>query len=295
MSSDTKQATENWIRHIAAGGIDVFATAEFEHNVQVWSLAKRCQLAKFSTCLSFGGRRLAIVGGESPRVVAAAYEREGVALYDLTGRLVWQRKDLKKAQHLTSFCDPGGAFRIAVGFDEASMVILDPDTGKTIESLRGVREVWACDNDCLLSLSSKGVSLLGLRGYTTKWTQKLTSFGILDAAMSPYSVAFSEIGGSVRCFSHDGTELWQWKPEEETHALRVGWCQDLERWLLVTWPFQCGGEKLLLSLDSTGAQLAMYRLGQPAETEFLAGCKHLVTSDGDVLSTADGVSVWRFT
>lgn len=61
------------IAHIACmpGQADLFATAEFENNVCVWSLRTRERLAALSTVLDFGGRRLCL------RISAIAITRFG--------------------------------------------------------------------------------------------------------------------------------------------------------------------------------------------------------------------------
>jgi hypothetical protein len=114
----------------APGSTDLFATATFEHDVFVWSLRRRERLAVLRTILDFGGRRLCLVpSGRSWLVVAAAYHVHGVCAYHPTGRVLWERRDLKRAQVVTTFQDDGGRWLLAVGKEDGPLAVLDALTG----------------------------------------------------------------------------------------------------------------------------------------------------------------------
>jgi len=281
------------IRHIACGHSDVFATAQFEKTVRVWSFARRSLLAEFNTCLDFGGRRLALIDGGDVRVAAAAYYREGVALYDGQGRVLWQRRDLTKPQRVKAYQEDG-APRIAVGFDEKSLVVVDANTGVTLGEARGTRAILAVSGEWLLSEQKGRVVALELTEARKSWSVQLGTFAVLDAAISSDAVAFSEAGGAVRCISRAGDQLWTWQPPEGSHVLTVGWRSDVEHWLLVSWPYQKGGDKNLVIVDRKGSVIQTTCIGCPAETAFLDNARYLVTSDGSVLRTEDGEEAWRF-
>ncbi len=59
-------------------GEDLLVAAWFGGVVGVWSVAGRARCAEFNTVYDFGGRRLALVPGERPVVVAGAWARHGV-------------------------------------------------------------------------------------------------------------------------------------------------------------------------------------------------------------------------
>ena len=126
------------IRHLAAtaDGADLFASAEFEKRVAVWSLARRRRVAEFDTVLDFGGCRLAVIPGEPPIVIAAAYHVHGVVAYDgWSGEQLWQRRDIKKAQRVTAL---DGTW-IGVGVEKGPLQVLRARTGTTLRQMAGLK------------------------------------------------------------------------------------------------------------------------------------------------------------
>jgi hypothetical protein len=100
---------------------DLFATAEFDGRVTVWSVAAQKPIATFGTVSEFGGKRLAILDGDPPIVVAGAWARHGVCAYEASsGRMLWQRRDLRQVQTLSAL--PSG--RVGVGFERRVFHIL---------------------------------------------------------------------------------------------------------------------------------------------------------------------------
>ena len=102
--------------------------------VEVWSVGDARLLARFDTVVDFGGHRLALATAEDRLVVvAAAYDRLGVAGYDaMFGEGLWQRPNLKRAQHL----EPADRL-VVVSFERGPAHVLEASTGTTLATVRG--------------------------------------------------------------------------------------------------------------------------------------------------------------
>jgi hypothetical protein len=117
----------------------VIAAAEFERTVHVWDFDGPRHLATFPTIMDFGGTRLAVTP-DGRNCIAAAYHVEGIAGYVASdGTELWRRKDLKKTQTLRVSLD---GRRVYACFDNRSCQVLNRETGKTIKTWAGVRDVW---------------------------------------------------------------------------------------------------------------------------------------------------------
>lgn len=118
-----------------ASSIFAIAAGDDNYKVFIYDALNGKQLNSFPIDYDWGGRRIAL----SPNgkfCATGAFKRRGVSLYNsLTGKLLWQRKDLKKVQNL--LFDPISNDLIA-GLDQKLCHILNSKTGKTKERLRSV-------------------------------------------------------------------------------------------------------------------------------------------------------------
>lgn len=181
---------------------DLLVTAEFERVVHVWSRERAERCATFETVYDFGGRRVALVPGERPVVVAGAYTRHGVCGYDLSGKRLWQDRSRTNVQILTALS--GG--RVAVSYNRGPTRVLEAATGEEVRSLRGVMQVIALTEDLSLGVSSGWCRLLDssldplgpriMTGLNPVWL----------AASDGEHLAISGIGGPLRFLDLDGQE-----------------------------------------------------------------------------------------
>jgi len=286
------------IRHIACAiqESDLFVTAQFQHTVSMWSLARRRKVAQFDTVLDFGGRRLAVVPGRQPVVIAGAYNLHGVCAYSaMDGEVLWQRKDLRKVQYVCWLGAGRTAEQVGVGFDSRAFQLLCLRSGRTISSMRAVRELYLSPYATVaLRVSESSVSVCSLPDWSILWKQPLRSFAVLDAAIGPDAVVFSEAGGSLRCFDLQGRDLWEWAPGAGRHVTRTAWGESSDTWLAVEWPYGTGGPDTLVVLDRGGHPISRKPIGEVAECEFLAGGRYVVTSGGRVLRTPRLQLSWKF-
>lgn len=105
----------------------------------VWDVAAGEKVSEFDTGMDFGGRRLAI-SADGERVVTGAYHRHGVEAWEAeTGRRLWQRKDLKKVQHISVILQA----EIFASLQDAAGVVLNMESGKDVRRIRGVGDMAA--------------------------------------------------------------------------------------------------------------------------------------------------------
>ncbi|GAB3216434.1 hypothetical protein GCM10027586_09450 [Kineococcus gypseus] len=254
---------------------DLLVTAEFERVVHVWSRERAARRATFETVHDFGGRRVALVPGEQPVVVAGAYTRHGVCGYDLTGERLWQDRSRTGVQVLTALA--GG--RVAVSGDRGPTRVLDAATGDEVRSLRGVLQVIALAEDLSLAVSSGWCRLLdgSLDPLGPRITTGLNPVWL--AAGDGEQLAISGIGGPLRFLDLDGRErarvaghfrhvvhdpvtatwvLVQVSEEGQTSLLRL--TRDAEVLQRCPWgPFRdvatMGGGRVLVLLTDEGPQV----------------------------------------
>ncbi|WP_432507210.1 WD40 repeat domain-containing protein [Kineococcus arenarius] len=181
---------------------DLLVTAQFERVVRVWSLAGAARVATFETVFEWGGRRLALVPGERPVVVAGAWARHGVRGYDLTGQRLWQDRSRTNVQIVTALV----AGRVAVSYNRGSTRVLEAATGHEVCSLRGVRQVFALSPDLSLGLGSDWCRLLDQSLDLLGSRITVPSAFVVSAATDGEHLAVAEGGGPLRILDLDGRE-----------------------------------------------------------------------------------------
>jgi hypothetical protein len=181
---------------------DLFVAGEFERTAHVWSLGQAAPVADFDTVFDFGGRRLAMLTGDTPVVVAGAWARHGVCCYSLTGERLWQNKARTNVQHVTALASG----RVAVGYGKGPAAVLNASTGEELRSLRGVTAVYALTPGMSLLESSTYVRLADAELEPIGERIELRSFAVLGAAASAEHIAVAEAGGPLRILDLDGAE-----------------------------------------------------------------------------------------
>lgn len=275
------------VRHLA-GGIDGsrIAAAAFEHHVSVWDVRTREHVSTVRTILDFGGDRLAMhPSGKS--VAAAAYNRHGLAAYDAeTGAPAWTRPDVRQLQRIGF--SPDGRHLFA-GSDARPCLVLDARTGETVDSLRGVRAVYASPLDALRLLDGKHPEVRTIEG-ERRFTIPRESFGTLAVAFSPAAVCISEAAGPVRCLDlASGGEVWRYVPPSGRHVVAMAHRPADGRFAAFEWAYSGGGGASLVVLDGEdGAEISRGPAGSSNVATFALAGEILVTVDGTLIRTRDG-------
>jgi len=263
----------------------VIAAGEFERTVHIWDVAADRRLATFPTVLDFGGRRLAITQ-DGRNCIAAAYHVEGIAAYATAdGTEVWRRKDLKKAQTVRISLDDRRAY---VCFDNRSCQVLNRETGKTIKTWTGVREVWESPYRPAILLEKRVLALQSPEGQTITSFARET-FAVLCVAFSPGLVCVSESTGPLRCFdTQTGEQRWRFH-EKGQHFLALAFDEQAQAFVGVCWPYERVGSFRLLRFESeSGEATTVTDLGNAGEFKFCLRGTRLLSSDGSVMDSATG-------
>jgi hypothetical protein len=279
-------------------GADFFVTAAATEDITVWSLSDRKLVSHFKSVMDFGGRRLAILPVNEPIVFAGAYDRHGLCAYTIEGEPIWHRRDLKKVQTIAIGRYTAPHFQLGVECASGPYHLLEPATGEGEHDLPGVH--YAYDGPAhFLAESTGGIELYRQGADEMVWSRprNLVDFdGIIDATVTDSRFAYSEraLGNDVRCYSLNGTELWNWSPPKNCVAEQIRWDADRRVWRLIERESGSPLPKTLVTLDPQGAQVAQTRLEDAEYMEFLDGGRYLVTSKGQVLACESGSVVWQF-
>lgn len=181
---------------------DLLVAAQFERVIHVWSLGRATRCATFVTVYDFGGRRVALVPGESPVVVAGAYTHHGVCGYDLTGEELWQDRSRTNVQIVTALSDG----RVAVSYNRSTTRVLEAATGDEVRSLRGVRRVFALRPDLSLAVGSDWCRMLDRSLDPLGPRIAVPSAALVSAASGGDHLAITEVGGPLRIIDSGGRE-----------------------------------------------------------------------------------------
>lgn len=198
---------------------------------------------------------------------------------------VWRRKDLKKTQILRVSLD---GRRVYACFDNRSCQILNRETGKTIKTWTGVRNVWESPYQPVMLLEKRALVL------NSSEEQKIASippesFAVLCAAFGPGLVCVSESGGPLRCLAtQTGKELWRYQ-KDGNHFLNVAYAEHAQAFVGVSWPYERGGSFRLLRFEpQSGEVTVVTELGSTGEFEFCLRGTRLLSSNGSISDSATG-------
>jgi len=85
---------------VASDDSPFVAVVDIDCNVSIWNLSTGGKISEFRSFWDIGGQRLAI-SKDGSRCAVGAWNRYGITMHDTTqGRILWQRKELKKVQSM---------------------------------------------------------------------------------------------------------------------------------------------------------------------------------------------------
>lgn len=283
---ESEQSKMSRIRHVATShNGNLVAVGAFERRIAIWNIKTLAMCAEFDSSLDFGGERLAI-SPNNQFVVAGAYRRLGISCHEAkSGKLLWQRKDLKKVQHISTSID---SMFVYCGFEAGPACALSITTGDLLGKTRALKRTYVSPYDQLLMHEHRSQPLVvyslteGKLGELSK-----TTFALLDATFSPDALVISEVGGPIRCFElMDLRERWRMDQPDGIHAIKMTFAESQKSFLAVQWAYKESGEHSLITLDPKSGK-TMSSLMLPAAFEF-GFCKKgslLLTNDGTLLDT----------
>lgn len=269
---------------LLAGGLVVIeAEREFKSPIVIWDFAARKKIIEFKSCLQFGGERLAI-SNDGTLCAVGAYHRHGIVMHRVEdGSVLWQRKDLKKVQHLKF--NPDGSLLLAVIQDRGGHV-LDSRTGATVRKIRGCDEVASSPYETVegVAYRNRGFGLVSLS--TGKRFANLTLDGkepvILDAVFSPDKVFVSEMRGPVSAYSTaTGGLLWRYHPGDRGHFVTLGFGEETSTLWCILWHWN-RRDPHLIGLCSEDGEVVCDLSSDVYDSSFAFRGRRMITEQGEV-------------
>lgn len=272
------------IRHISTSfNGHTIALAEFEKRVQIFDINSLQVIAEYDTILDFGGQRLAI--SEDGKIcICGCWEKHGICAYEAkTGKLLWQRKDLKKV-HLIQilYADSSKFF---ARFEVGASRVFDINTGLEVDKVSGANYIF---NSKYLEIDiidkSNKIQVIDRKTKKIKANLERQAFATLDLAIADNCFAISESGGPISCYDIQSGELkWRIPINEDGHFLKIDFNYELNSFIGVSWPFMNGGNKKLKYINKDkGLTEKEININCPIETEFALNGNVLVTSDKEI-------------
>jgi outer membrane protein assembly factor BamB len=259
---------------------------EFENTAHIWNLQTADRVRTIEAKFDYGGKRLAI-SPDGKMLFTGAWARYGIAAYSISdGQQVWRRTELKNVQALA--VDAAGD-RLICSFDRSPTHLMDPKTGVTLETLRGVEDLYnAPFSKAVVQVSRQGK--IWLRGPTGKKISiPATSFAVLAVEFGAGEVCISEVGGPVRCFDIEtGEERWRHTPRTGLHFLNLGFDIVTSRFAGVSWAYKTGGEYFLEAFDGDGRATFIAQPDEAGAAIFCLKGSTLLTERGDLIDVATG-------
>lgn len=280
----------NDIRHIATSyNGEMIALAEFKRRVQIVDIGTLTVKSEFNTVLDFGGRRLAI-SEDGQICVCGSWDRYGICAYETsTGKLIWQRKDLKKVQYIQNLS--ASRNKVFAQFEVGSSRILDIETGAEIQKYPGVGYLFNSKYAPVDVISKRNRIQLLDRSTSNKMASVPSkSFAILAIEVSDDSFVVSESGGPLTCYDiSTGRQKWEIPAGVDGHFLRVSFHSTLDIFVGVSSPFLNVGNKKRKYIDKNSGHITNeLNIDCPVETEFAWRDQVLVTSDRQIINIQSG-------
>lgn len=278
------------IRHISTSfGGQFVGLAEYEKRVQIFDLNSMQAITEFDTILDFGGKRL-VISEDGQICICGCWARHGICAYEAkTGKLLWQRKDLKKVQHIqTLYADNSKFF---AQFEVGASRIFDIHTGLDIENVSGAKCFF---NSKYLEIDiidkSSKIQIVDRETRKIKANIGRQTFATLDLDIADNCFAISESGGPLSCYDIQSGQLkWRIPVSEDGHFLRISFNDELDTFLSVSWPFMKGGNKKLKYINKDSGEIEReIIINCPTETEFALNGNILITSDREIINIRSG-------
>jgi outer membrane protein assembly factor BamB len=186
--------------------------------VRLFDALNRSTGAGFFVRYDFGGNRMCL-SRDGSTVLCGCYCVYGLGAYDVsTGKELWRRKDLKRVQDVQPLFHDDLVF---CGREGSSGQIISITTGDTVQTLRGIKKIYASPHSSHVLLIGKDYQVQSPPG-TKRFRIEPESFAVIDSAFSHDVVVVVEAAGHMRAFSlTTGKLLWRQTPTEGLRWMNV--------------------------------------------------------------------------
>jgi len=198
--------------------------------VRLFRISDRAFVRDIYTKKNSGGISVAMSSGDN-FLFLGTYYGWGLACFDVhTGEIVWKRDDLQRFYGLAYSPSMDALFGYFLG---KRALRIDPRTGATVESFRGVKDIAASPLTDLVLFGNRKSFILRNAAGENLWAVPRESFAVLDVAWSSDTVAISEAAhfrpkdgvtepGILRCYGWNGELLWRCE-SQEAHVCPLMW------------------------------------------------------------------------
>lgn len=208
-----------------------FLAAEFEKKVAVYESATGRKLGEYNTYFESGGKRMCITDS-GKYFAAAAYGRFGITLFDIEKQnALWTTKEIKRIQQISFSADDTKLF--AINNDDKLYTIAMTD-GSIISIENDIRKIFP-DSTLEVKLTSDTHHLIWDGGSAN------LNGEILCFCSGSSKLFCSIMGGGLKCFSVEGSELWSAENKFEEHYIKLCYCPKYD--YIVGLGFKFGSER----------------------------------------------------
>lgn len=260
----------------------MIAAATFKDHVTVIDAQTFKVISAFPITFGFGGKRIAI-GSRRPFIFSGHYGRSGLGAYDYrSGEEQWWLKPVAQLQHVA--CDKHSPF-VFVTSEAGPALLVDESTGRVADKLNGCKDIYPSPYAPWYLIESGRHFTVHQPLGIVRFKIKPDSFAILRAAFSPELLAVSEASGGVRFFDLElGIETGRYQPPPGSHVLDLEWCEPLKEFILVEWPYEKGGDRVLKRFHlGTNETSTLMTMPESTDSTFIVGGTNVFTSEGDVI------------
>lgn len=265
------------------------ALSKFETTVLIFDLLQKQVLTGFDTILDFGGQRLAI-SEDGQICICGAWERYGICAYDTTsGKLLWQRKDLKKPQYLRNL--RADARYLFVNLEYGASRIIDIQTGEDIARLPSVNSRFDSPyHPFTLLVRSRSLELLNLQTAQRVASIARKDWHVFDVAFTPASILIAD-GRSLNCYDLSGKPQWEYTQERPELFQKLCYHAKLSLLISVSSSVEGHGGWLKYIDPVTGQTEKELTLAYPHDAVFALNGELLITPDQQIINLETGTSV----
>jgi len=280
----------NKIRHISASySGNKIALGEFEKVVQIFDIDTLNTISEFNSILSFGGKRITI--NELGNIcVCGAWAKFGLVGYNaLNGEVIWQRKDLKKVQHLSILRSNSDLF--FANFSKSASKLISFKDGSEINKIIGVENYYESRFEPI-NVYDKSTSIELVNRITGNRISKIDrqTFATLSLDFAKDCFCVSEAAGPISCYELDKGRLkWRLPIGMDGHYLSLAYNELLDRFIGISWPYLNGGDmKIHYMNPDSGKNDYVINIKKPAVTEFAKEGRLLITSNKEIIDINTG-------
>lgn len=280
------------IRHIATsynGNYVIFA--EFEHQVQILDLKQKKIISSFDTIMDFGGSRL-FINDKGNICVCGSFQKNRIRGYEVaSGKVIWERKDLKQVQVLSKIRSDENA--VFANFERLPSHLLNIETGEDLKVFRNVSEYFESKYQPLtLSYKGSNIKLSQMQESSKPILLKKRSFGLLDVAFSKYSVLISECNMPLYCYDTlNGAQKWESPLNKDGNFLKLSYNEVLNQFIGISWSDNFKDNKILkyINIDN-GVIEKEIMLSNALIAKFVYDGEMVITSNLDLIDVESGIS-----